>query len=39
MKMEHTIVAPQAGQVRSFHFAVGDTVPDGAALLEFEGES
>ncbi|QQS53072.1 MAG: acetyl/propionyl/methylcrotonyl-CoA carboxylase subunit alpha [Candidatus Competibacteraceae bacterium] len=38
MKMEHTLTAPARGTVRSFHFAVGDPVSDGAELVEFEVE-
>jgi 3-methylcrotonyl-CoA carboxylase alpha subunit len=38
MKMEHTIAAPAAGVVKSFRFAVGDQVTDGAELVEFEAE-
>jgi 3-methylcrotonyl-CoA carboxylase alpha subunit len=34
MKMEHTITAPYAGTVESLHFARGDRVPEGSALLE-----
>jgi 3-methylcrotonyl-CoA carboxylase alpha subunit len=34
MKMEHTITAPYAGTVQSVHFARGDRVPEGSALLE-----
>ena len=36
MKMEHTIAAPAAGTVRSFHFAAGDQVAEGAELVDFE---
>jgi len=36
MKMEHTITAPERGVVKRFLFAVGDPVPEGAELLEFE---
>jgi len=36
MKMEHTLTAPADGTVKSFHFAVGDQVSDGAELIEFE---
>jgi 3-methylcrotonyl-CoA carboxylase alpha subunit len=36
MKMEHTIVAPSVGVVRSFRFAVGAQVQAGAELLEFD---
>ena len=39
MKMEHTLVAPVAGTVRAFHYAVGEPVADGAELLEFEKAS
>ena len=38
MKMEHTITAPANGTVKSFRFAVGDQVGDGAELVEFEAE-
>ena len=38
MKMEHTITAPANGMVKSFRFAVGDQVGDGAELVEFESE-
>ena len=34
MKMEHTITAPYAGTVEALHFARGDRVPEGSALLE-----
>jgi 3-methylcrotonyl-CoA carboxylase alpha subunit len=36
MKMEHTILAPAAGTVKSYRFTVGDQVTDGAELVEFE---
>ncbi|MBI4998763.1 MAG: acetyl/propionyl/methylcrotonyl-CoA carboxylase subunit alpha [Rhodocyclales bacterium] len=36
MKMEHTICAPAAGTVRSFRYAVGEQVADGAELVEFD---
>ena len=39
MKMEHTMVAPAAGKVKAFHYAVGEPVADGAELLEFEKAS
>ncbi|MBU1236606.1 MAG: acetyl/propionyl/methylcrotonyl-CoA carboxylase subunit alpha [Gammaproteobacteria bacterium] len=39
MKMEHAICAPAAGTVKSFHFAVGEQVSDGAELVEFEAAS
>ncbi len=36
MKMEHTVTAPATGTVKSFRYAVGDQVKDGAELVEFE---
>ena len=36
MKMEHTLVAPASGTVKSFCYAVGEQVADGAELAEFE---
>jgi len=36
MKMEHTITAPTAGTVKSFRFAIGEQVTDGAELVEFD---
>jgi 3-methylcrotonyl-CoA carboxylase alpha subunit len=36
MKMEHTLVAPAAGIVKAFCYAVGEQVTDGAELLEFQ---
>ncbi|NWG30576.1 MAG: acetyl/propionyl/methylcrotonyl-CoA carboxylase subunit alpha [Rhodocyclaceae bacterium] len=36
MKMEHTLIAPAAGTVKAFNYAVGEQVADGAELLEFE---
>jgi 3-methylcrotonyl-CoA carboxylase alpha subunit len=36
MKMEHTISAPHSGTVKSFRFAAGDQVDEGAELVEFE---
>ncbi|BFM13375.1 acetyl/propionyl/methylcrotonyl-CoA carboxylase subunit alpha [Simiduia litorea] len=36
MKMEHTIKAPAAGQVKQFFFAAGELVDGGALLLDFE---
>ena len=35
MKMEHTITAPAAGTVKTFCYAAGEQVSDGAALVEF----
>jgi len=37
MKMEHTITAPKNGLLKSFRYAVGDQVADGAELVEFVG--
>jgi 3-methylcrotonyl-CoA carboxylase alpha subunit len=34
MKMEHAITAPYAGSVTALHFAPGDRVGEGSALLE-----
>ena len=36
MKMEHTIVAPAKGRLKAFRFALGDQVPEGAELVDFE---
>ena len=36
MKMEHTICAPEEGQVVKFYYQTGDLVDGGAELLEFE---
>ena len=36
MKMEHTLVAPADGTVKSLRYAVGEQVPEGAELVEFE---
>jgi len=36
MKMEHSITAPDDGQVVSFHYTSGDLVASGQLLLEFE---
>jgi 3-methylcrotonyl-CoA carboxylase alpha subunit len=36
MKMEHTIVAPANGTLKAFRFALGDQVPEGAELVDFE---
>ncbi len=35
MKMEHTILAPATGKVLVVHYAAGDTVKEGADLIEF----
>jgi biotin carboxyl carrier protein len=34
MKMEHAISAPYDGTVQQIHFARGERVPEGSALLE-----
>jgi 3-methylcrotonyl-CoA carboxylase alpha subunit len=39
MKMEHTLVAPAAGTVKAFCYAVGEQVADGAELVAFEPAS
>jgi 3-methylcrotonyl-CoA carboxylase alpha subunit len=39
MKMEHTITAPAAGIVKTFCYAAGEQVSDGAALVEFESQT
>ena len=39
MKMEHTLLAPAAGRVKAFCYAVGEQVADGAELAEFEPSS
>ena len=36
MKMEHSLRAAGAGTVQAIHCAVGDTVADGALLVELE---
>jgi 3-methylcrotonyl-CoA carboxylase alpha subunit len=36
MKMEHTLAAPADGKVKSVRYAVGEQVPEGAELVEFE---
>jgi 3-methylcrotonyl-CoA carboxylase alpha subunit len=38
MKMEHTITAPADGTVQAIHFAVGDQVDEGAALVAFDAK-
>ena len=35
MKMEHTIRAPEAGELRAFYYQPGDLVDGGAELLDF----
>ena len=39
MKMEHSVTAPSDGSVTQFHFAEGELVEGGAALLAFEETS
>jgi 3-methylcrotonyl-CoA carboxylase alpha subunit len=36
MKMEHTLVAPADGTIKSVRYAVGEQVVEGAELVEFE---
>jgi 3-methylcrotonyl-CoA carboxylase alpha subunit len=36
MKMEHTIAAPAKGTLKAFRFGVGDSVSEGAELVDFE---
>jgi 3-methylcrotonyl-CoA carboxylase alpha subunit len=36
MKMEHTILAPFAGRIAAYRFALGAQVTEGAPLLDFE---
>ena len=36
MKMEHTIAAPAKGTLKAFRFGVGDSVDEGAELVDFE---
>ena len=36
MKMEHTLAAPADGKVKNVRYAVGEQVPEGAELVEFE---
>ncbi|MDQ5898165.1 MAG: 3-methylcrotonyl-CoA carboxylase alpha subunit, partial [Pseudomonadota bacterium] len=39
MKMEHTLTAPTCGRLLAFRFAVGDTVSDGAELVDFAAQA
>ncbi len=39
MKMEHAIIAPYAGSVSAIHYAPGERVPEGSALLALERAS
>jgi 3-methylcrotonyl-CoA carboxylase alpha subunit len=36
MKMEHTLAAPADGKIKSVRYGVGEQVPEGAELVEFE---
>lgn len=36
MKMEHTILAPENGQLIDIYYAIGAQVPEGAQLVEFK---
>ena len=38
MKMEHTISAPVAGEVKQVFYAVGDQVVEGAQLIELAAD-
>ena len=38
MKMEHTIAAPAKGTLKAFRYGVGDSVAEGAELVDFEAE-
>ena len=38
MKMEHTLFAPAKGKLKAFRFGVGDSVAEGAELVDFEAE-
>jgi 3-methylcrotonyl-CoA carboxylase alpha subunit len=39
MKMEHAISAPYAGRVRALRYGAGERVPEGAVLIELDGDS
>jgi 3-methylcrotonyl-CoA carboxylase alpha subunit len=39
MKMEHAIAAPGDGKIGRIHYRAGDTVAEGAELMEFEAAS
>jgi 3-methylcrotonyl-CoA carboxylase alpha subunit len=39
MKMEHAVSAPYAGRVRTLRYAAGERVPEGAVLIELDGDS
>jgi biotin carboxyl carrier protein len=36
MKMEQSITSPRDGIIKDIKVSVGDTVPSGTALIEFE---
>jgi 3-methylcrotonyl-CoA carboxylase alpha subunit len=36
MKMQHTIFAPEAGKIKTINYQIGDLLPEGVTLLEFE---
>jgi biotin carboxyl carrier protein len=36
MKMENRILSPMDGTIKAIHVAVGDTLPKGALMIEFE---
>jgi methylmalonyl-CoA carboxyltransferase small subunit len=36
MKMEQSITSPRDGKIKAVKVAVGDTVPSGTVLIEFE---
>jgi biotin carboxyl carrier protein len=36
MKMEQSISSPRAGVIKAVKIAVGETVPSGTVLIEFE---
>jgi 3-methylcrotonyl-CoA carboxylase alpha subunit len=38
MKMEHAVVAPADGRVGRIHYRAGETVAEGAELMEFEAD-
>jgi 3-methylcrotonyl-CoA carboxylase alpha subunit len=39
MKMEHTITAPTAGTIARIHYAVGDQVAEGEALVAIQPQA
>ena len=38
MKMEHTLYAPQDGQIKTVFYQIGQQVQDGSDLIEFYDE-